>query len=65
MSNVKQMLNTLKGDPTAILQRANNTPQMREAQRLIQEAGGDPRKAFYDLASKRGVDPNEILSMLK
>jgi hypothetical protein len=38
---------------------------MQEAQRLIQAAGGDAQKAFYDLARKNGVDPNDILNMIR
>ena len=40
-------------------------PQYQQAMNLIQQAGGDARAAFYQLAKEKGVDPNQILSMLK
>ena len=63
--NLRQVASVMRGDPTALLQRMQNTPQMREAQRLINSAGGDARKAFFDLAAARGVDPDEVLRLLR
>ena len=40
-------------------------PQYQQAMQLIQQAGGDAKAAFYQLAKEKGVDPNQILSMLK
>lgn len=40
-------------------------PQAQEAQQLIMQYGnGDPKKAFYELAKVRGIDPSRILSEL-
>lgn len=51
------------GNPQAMIsQMAQNNPQVAQ---LINQAGGDPRKAFYDLANKNGINPDEILNMLK
>jgi hypothetical protein len=32
---------------------------------VINQYGGDPKQAFYSLAEKNGIDPNEILNMMK
>lgn len=40
-------------------------PQMAQAIQLVNSMGGDPKTAFYQLASQKGVDPNSILSMLQ
>ena len=46
-------------------QLANSNPQMQQVLDVIQNAGGDPRRAFYELAQQKGVDPQEILDMMK
>ena len=68
MGTIKNMMNMVNGaqDPnTMIRQLANNNPQMKQVMDVISKAGGDPRRAFYDLAQQKGVDPQEILDMMK
>ena len=67
-SQIKQMMDMVRtaGDPQAMLNRIlQSNPQYQQINQLINQAGGDPRKAFYDLARQRGVDPNDVLNMLK
>ena len=53
-------------NPQAMLtQLMGNNPAMAQAQALIRESGGDPQKAFYALAKQKGIDPNEILKLLR
>lgn len=40
-------------------------PQMQAVMQEVQKYGGDARKAFYEMAQQKGVDPNAILSQLK
>jgi len=59
------MLKMIKSgsNPKAMIESmASNNPQIQQA---IQQAGGDPRKAFYAMAQQMGVDPEEILNMMK
>ena len=65
LNNFRQAASLMRGDPRALMSQISNTPQMKEAQKLIDAAGGNAQKAFYELARQKGVDPNEILSMLK
>lgn len=68
MTQIKQMMSMVRtaGNPQAMLnQMMQNNPQLQDAMRLVKQAGGDPKKAFYDLAQQRGVDPDEILNMLR
>ena len=52
--------------------KANN-PQMMVNQTLSQNPQvnelikryGDPKTAFYSIAEQQGIDPNEIINMLK
>ena len=62
---VKQAMNMAQAaaNPNAMVQRLlSQNPQV---QQLIQQAGGDPKKAFYTLAQQMGVDPEQILAQLK
>lgn len=61
LSQIQQAVQLAKGNPMALMQG----PQYQQAMSLIQKAGGDPRAAFYALARQKGVDPDQILSMLK
>lgn len=64
-TNVKQMISMYKGisNPQAMAQKMmNENPQLAS---LIQAANGNPEQAFRNLASKMGVDPEQIISLLK
>lgn len=64
-NKLKNMLNMIKsgGNPQAMVESmVANNPQIQQA---IQQAGGDPKKAFYNMAQQMGVDPQEVLKMMK
>ena len=42
-----------------------NNPNVANAMSLIRQYGGDPQKAFFEEAKRRGVDPNQIIGMLR
>ena len=68
MGMLSQMIGMVKAakDPsTAINQMAMNNPQMQQVMQYINQNGGDPRQAFYNLAQQKGVDPNYILNQLQ
>ena len=65
---IKQMLNMVKTaqDPQAMLnQLAMNNPNMKKAMDTVNQYGGDSMKAFQETAKQMGIDPNEIMNMLK
>ena len=68
MGQIKQMMGMIKssGNPQMMLnQMMMNNPRMKEVMDIVQQYGGDPMKAFYAIAEQKGVDPNDILNMLK
>ena len=68
LGKIKGMMNMLRsgGNPQAMMQGLmQNNPQMGAVMELVNQHGGDARAAFYDLARQKGVDPNQILNMLK
>ena len=65
---VKQMMNmvrTAQNPQAALNQLAMSNPQMKQVMDIVQKHGGDPMAAFRAEAAARGVDPDEILNMLR
>lgn len=67
-NNMLGVINTIKAakNPSAMLkQLASQNPNVANAMNLINQNGGDPKRAFYSEAQRLGIDPNQILGMLK
>ena len=65
--NIKSMMNMVKGaqNPQAMLQSMlMNNPNYSQIMNLINQYG-DPKSAFFALAQQKGIDPNQIINMLK
>ena len=65
---VKQMMNMVRSaqNPQAALnQLIMNNPQMKQVMDIVQKHGGDPMTAFRKEAEAAGMDPNEIMNMLR
>lgn len=53
-------------NPQAMMQMmAQQNPQISQVMNFVQQNGGDPKTAFYKLAEQRGVNPDEVLQMLR
>ena len=67
LMQIKNMMNMFKNasNPQAMLQTLmQQNPQIKQVMNFVQQSGGDPKTAFYNLAKQQGVDPNQILQML-
>ena len=65
---VKQMMNTVRmaQNPQAALnQLVMSNPQMKQVMEIINRHGGDPMAAFRAEAEARGINPQEILDMMR
>ena len=65
---IKQMMNTVRAAQNpqlALNQLIMNNPQMKQVMDIIQKYGGDPMTAFRAEAQKAGINPDEIMGMLK
>ena len=65
---VKQMMNTVRmaQNPQAALnQLVMSNPQMKQVMEIINRHGGDPMTAFRAEAEARGINPQEILDMMR
>lgn len=68
LSQIKNMMNMVRsaGNPQAMLQSmAQNNPQVQQVMNIVNQSGGDPKAAFYKMAEEKGVDPEQVLSMLR
>ena len=60
-----QAIRTAQNPNLMLQQLARTNPNVASAMSLVQRYGGDPQKAFYEEAKKKGIDPNQILGMLR
>ena len=68
IQQMKRMMNQLQtmSNPQAALQSfMTNNPKSKQVMDLIQKSGGDPQKAFYALAEQQGINPDDVLNMLR
>lgn len=68
LNQIKQMMNIIRssGNPQAMLQSMiQSNPQMKQVMDIIDQSGGDPKAAFYKMAKEKGVNPEEVIAMLK
>lgn len=62
------MLNQVRNspNPNAAMQSLLSTdPRFQEVMSYINQNGGDAKTAFYNMAARKGIDPNSILQQLK
>ena len=53
-------------NPEAMLQTmAMQNPRLKQVIEYVQQSGGNAEAAFYKMAQEKGVDPNQIINMLK
>ena len=68
MGQIKQMMSAVKmaQNPTALLnQMASNNPNLKQVMDIVNQYGGDANKAFSAYAEQNGINPQEIMDMLK
>lgn len=66
VSAVKGMINNLKSvqNPDAVVQMlSSKNPLLGNVMRMV--GGRDPKQVFYAECQRQGIDPNEIINMLK
>lgn len=68
LTQVKEMARMVGNskNPDAMIQylMASN-PQFKDAMNFVRQNGGSLKDAFYALAKQRGVNPDEIICLLK
>ena len=59
------MVNASQNPQAMLNQLMSNNPQMKQVMDVINQNGGDPQKAFYAMADKLGVNPQDVFDMMK
>ena len=68
MGQIKNMMSMVRmsQNPQAMIQQImQNNPNMKQVMEIVQQYGGDASRAFYTLAEQKGINPQEILDLLK
>ena len=68
LQNIRQMMGMINASQNPQLmmnQLLSGSPQLKQVMDTVNQLGGDPKTAFFKLAEQKGVDPKEILNMLK
>ena len=67
-SDIKQLTGLIKSSPNPqqmIMQLAQKNPHMSQIMNELNTSGMSAKDLFYNKAKQLGVDPNQILGMLK
>ena len=65
VKEMAQMIGNAKNPDAMIQYLMTSNPQFKDAMNFVRQNGGSPKDAFYALAKQRGVNPDEIISLLK
>ena len=64
-NNLAQMIKS-SANPAQLFQNmAKTNPQVQSIMQMIQQTNQTPKELFYQAAQQRGVDPNQVLGMLR
>lgn len=55
----------LANPQAALNQLISSNPEYAKIYDVARSYGGDFQKAFYEMAKEKGVNPNDILNMMK
>ena len=62
ISRLKEMMSAVKNPHMILSQMANTNPDLAS---VLQTSNGDYKKAFYSMAQKKGINPDDVLNQLK
>ena len=65
---IRQMIGMIRaaGNPQQMMAQLMQTnPAMRQVMDIVNQYGGDANKAFRAMAEQKGIDPQEIIDMMK
>ena len=62
--NVMNTIRSARNPQAALMGMMGNSKQFQQVKSIIDKHGGDPMKAFREMAEENGLDPDEILSMI-
>ena len=64
-NNLAQMIKN-SANPAQLFQTmAKSNPQVQSIMQMIQQTNQTPKELFYQIAQQRGIDPNQVLGMMR
>jgi hypothetical protein len=60
-----QAIRTAQNPQAALNAMVMSNPQLKQVMDIVNQYGGDPMRAFTETARQNGMDPEEIMGMLK
>ncbi len=60
-----QTLKNSKNPQQLLMNMAQQNPKTKQVLDMINSSGKSPKDLFYAMAKQKGIDPNQILNMLK
>ena len=67
-SGIRQFINMFKNSinpQQVLLNYLNTNPIAKNIYSMLQNSNKSPKELFFSMAKEKGVDPNQILNMLK
>lgn len=67
-NNLKQFINMFKNSinpQQLLLNYLNTNPIAKNIYSMLQNSNKTPKELFFNMAKERGIDPNQIINMLK
>lgn len=67
-NNFKNLINMFKtsNNPQQLINNLiKNNPQMQSVYELLQSTNKNPKQLFYEIANKKGINPQSILQLLQ
>lgn len=68
IDQIKNMMNVIRSSRNprmAFESMVQSNPQIQSVMNTIRQNGGDPKTAFLNLARQKGVNPDDILQLLR
>lgn len=65
---IKRMFNMVRnsGNPQAMFRSLmQNNPQYKQIADVVNQYGGNPKEAFYRVCEQNGINPQDVMNMLK
>ena len=65
MTQMANMMKSANNPQQLLMNMAQNNPKTKQVLDFINKSNQSPKDLFYSMAKQKGVDPNQILNLLK
>lgn len=65
LKNALQVVQSASDPQQTFMRMLQGNPNVKAVMDIVNQHGGDPQRAFYAEAERRGIDPEQVLSMLR